>query len=240
MPSRGRPAHAELSPRAIRLERAVWIAAGNLHRLPVLRIEIVRVERRVDLDVRHAVADEPFDFVADDRREIRQQRFAILVDAIGDVELEAGRHEVRRRGHGDLEGHAERRGQLQHERQLRARSASGASAASRRRSSRTSARPARRGRATSSVTLSGMKPSTASAMPVSHESTPQFAVATMSRPMSRWFDRRPRESTRFHSRAGSRCEHQPLGIASSRDHQGLADAVDFRPVQLKAHRSDEG
>ncbi len=81
-------------------------------------IEIVRVERRIDLDVGDAVADEPLDFVADDCREIRQERFAILVDAIGDVELEAGRHEVRRRGHGDLEGHAERRGQLQHERQL--------------------------------------------------------------------------------------------------------------------------
>src|SRR5205085_790097 len=56
-----------------RVELGVRIAARRLHLLAVDGIEIVRVERRVELDVGDALANEPADFIANDRHQIAEQ-----------------------------------------------------------------------------------------------------------------------------------------------------------------------
>src|SRR5439155_14927489 len=86
-----------------RVELPVRIQSSLPKSFALSRIKIVGVVRRIELDVGHALLDQPVNLVANNLNEIREERPTVGVDAIGNPCLVASEHEIGRCGQRNLE-----------------------------------------------------------------------------------------------------------------------------------------
>src|SRR5579883_967438 len=99
----GLPRECCIVPGNRQIEFLVRIASLLCHCLALPRIEIVRIVRRIELDVAHALGHQPLDFVANDGHQIAQQVRMLRIESLGQPPFIARHHEVGRGRQRDLE-----------------------------------------------------------------------------------------------------------------------------------------
>src|SRR5215475_3744495 len=84
------------------LKSGVRISSSNMHAVAQCLVQVMRVIRCIQLDIRYSFGYEPLHIVPDDIDKIGQKVGPVRIKAIGDAVLVARNQKVRRSGDGHL------------------------------------------------------------------------------------------------------------------------------------------